>query len=120
MNEILIRGLSTTVIGMLIVFITLGILSYVISLLKGIKGKEPENAEPEEEHAAYKPEIVPEARETCEVCETCEVQDLSIIAAITAAIAVYTGEPPERFRVFSVRRADTAGWRNENIREQLK
>lgn len=37
MNEILIRGLSTTVIGMLIVFITLGILSYVISLLKGIK-----------------------------------------------------------------------------------
>ena len=114
MNEILIRGLSTTVIGMLIVFITLGILSYVISLLKGIKGKEPENAEPEEEHAAYKPEIVPE------VCETCEVQDLSIIAAITAAIAVYTGEPPERFRVFSVRRADTAGWRNENIREQLK
>ena len=95
----LMLGLSTTGVGMLVVFSGLVILIVCISIMTIFTGrKKPEKAAPAPVKAAPAPAAEP-MEEPAE-----EEDDLSVVAAITAAIAAIWQEESHHDSAFVVRR----------------
>lgn len=110
--EVFAAGLTTTVIGMGIVFVTLAFLAFILSLFKYLdkKKEEPTVTEPQpviEEHI----EEAPEEEGT---------DELELVAAITAAIAASLGTSSDKLRVVSIRRAEKTAWNHAARREQQR
>lgn len=113
----LILGLSTTGVGMLVVFSGLVILIVCISVMTMFTGrKKPAKAAPAPVKAAPAP--VPEPTAESEEEET---DDLSVVAAITAAIAAIwqeEGHHDSGFVVRRVRRVQNGSARARAAREE--
>ena len=108
-------GLSTTAVGMLVVFSGLVILIaciYGMTCLTGRKAKEPAPAKVEEAPAAA-PVAVEEAP-----APAAEVNDEQLIAVISAAIAAVWEGQGSSFVVRRVRRAQTASARARAARDE--
>ncbi|MBQ4347296.1 MAG: OadG family protein [Firmicutes bacterium] len=111
-GQMLLGGASTTVVGLIIVFLILGILAFVISLFKFSGGK----AKPPADRRAGNP-IAGEApadqsglweKDISQPVEN--IMDDALIAVITAVIEAARGPEAGAFRVFSVKKAGN-GWR---------
>lgn len=113
--EKLTLGLSTTVTGMLVVFVGLLILIgciYVMTLFTARPKKEAP-------HPVESAPIVPVKEMVID--QTDEESDMQVIAAITAAVAMILGQegkPDSGFIVRRVRRAPAAGGRARAAREE--
>lgn len=111
----LVEGLGTTVIGMGIVFVTLAVIAFVISLLKYIGPKEtvvPKTTP----KAVSVPKEQPKKEEI--INENKAEDSMAVVAAITAAVAAMMNTSADKLRVVSIRKSDSEGWRNITKREQ--
>lgn len=112
--EILLTGLSTTIIGMGIVFLTLIFLAFIISLLKYLDS-------PKKNYVANeKPLAEVPVAEIHEVVEGQQVDESELVAVITAAIAASMGTTADKLRVVSLRRSMKEQWNNAARREQQR
>ena len=99
------QGLSTLLIGMLVVFAILGIIFVALTIMRAIfkrdaiKAKKARKAEEVSAQAEEAAAIAIEAEETAPATD-----DSAIVAAIVAAISAYTGKAPEGFRVVSFKK----------------
>lgn len=110
--DLFLEGLVTTVIGMGIVFILLGLLSGVLYLLKFVGNDNKKK----EEKPAEKPA---EVKATAPVIETVQqTDDLELVAVITAAVAATMGTTSDKFVVKSIKRVDN--WNRTSRREQQR
>lgn len=97
-------GGETLLIGMVIVFAMLFIIYLALIAIRAILGKkkdEPAQQPPvQETHLSdAAPQITPSDNTTAPAAD-----DRALVAAITAAIAAYTGEAPTSFRVVSFKK----------------
>lgn len=112
--DTLLTGLSTTIIGMGIVFITLIFLAFIVSLLKYIES-------PKKDHAVNKIAVAEmPATEIQEILEEEQVEESELVAVITAAIAASMGTTADKLRVVSLRRSMKNQWNNTARREQQR
>lgn len=112
LSTVMFEGLGTTIIGMAIVFATLALIAFVISLLKYIGKEKPKK----EEKAVEPPKPVEEP-----ILETETVEDdLALIAVITASIAASLGTSADKLRVVSIRKEKSSSWINASRREQQR
>ena len=106
--DTLVRGLSTTVIGIVTVIVILIVIALVITLMGHLMRKNSEKAL----SAGTAPEVLPEPG-TAEPAPQL-TNDYELVAAITAAISAYTGMSPQRFKIFDIKPSDTEAWRKAN------
>lgn len=110
----LLLGLSTTAVGMLVVFFGLAILIGCIMVMGMIFGKKKE---PKKEVA---PQNMPAAAPEAIVEEAAEESDDAIIAAITAALVCVWDKKDTGFVVRRVRRIPSAAsWQTAARDEQM-
>ncbi len=93
--EALKTGVSTSIIGMLIVFAVLAVIFAALVLMRKLLTKKPKEA----------PAPISEKQEEAPVLsEEPASDDTAVIAAIIAAISAHTGKAPVEFRVVSFKR----------------
>lgn len=110
--SLFLEGIVTTIIGMGIVFVLLGILSGILYLLKFVGN----DTKKKDTKAVEKPvEVKPAEKAVQEVPPT---DDLELIAVITAAIAASTGTSSDRLVVKSITRVNN--WNRTSRREQQR
>ena len=109
--DILSRGLSTTVIGLVVVIATLAIIAFIISLVsKALNKAESKNtSEIEETENTKSAPILTETEPSPSLTD-----DLELVAVISAAISAYTGISPGKFRIFDIRPSESDKWRQTN------
>ena len=98
----LANGLSTTLVGMIIVFFGLLVLILCITVMHAVmnRGRKPVEVPPEEKVVVTKPEPEPE--------EEAEEEDEALIAVIAAAVAAVWEDPQSGFVVRRVRRVSNS------------
>ena len=99
----LIRGLSTTVIGIIVVIATLALIALVISIMGRIMRQKPKGKTLEISKAEPAPS--PSAAQT---------DNLELVAVITAAVSAYTLMSPERFKILNIKPSEAESWRKTN------
>lgn len=117
MENVFIEGLSTTIVGMLIVFVILIALSVVLYLLKfsnpEYRKGNPENVEINSNNQ------IEHIIETIQLVEPINnTNDLELIAVITAVIATSLGTTSEKLQVKSIKRVQN--WNTVSRREQQR
>lgn len=97
-------GGETLLIGMIIVFAMLFVIYLALTAIRAIlAGKRNDSPEHPAEKEAASSAVVPEAPAAV-LPAAPQADDRALIAAITAAIAAYTGETPTSFRVVSFKK----------------
>lgn len=116
-GEALSTGLLTTIVGMVIVFAILVLLTFCMYGLKLFAGKGPEA------EAASKPAPPPpvETEPVSPPVPEVKQDDGAIIAVIAAAIAAYTGNRVSDIKVSSIRRVASVetGWAAQARRDLI-
>jgi len=118
MNGIVFEGLVATVAGMGIVFITLLIISFVLSQMGAIqKIFKPKKAE-----EIIKVEEVEEIEEIEEIEETIINDDLELVAVITAVIAASLNTSNDKLQVRTIRRVNKvkSAWNESGRQERIQ
>ena len=116
MAEALQVGISTTIIGLLIVFSVLIILMGVLMLFNKIFGKTEKKATVEQPKPAA-PVSVPAVNQTA----SAEESEEELIAVLTAAIAASLNTPTYKLRIKSYRRIkrNAPVWNKAGIKETI-
>lgn len=94
------EGLLVTVVGLVVVFATLWILSGVLSAMKLFSGVESRRTASQEPRVHAEQTMEPQA-----AGEMLATDDLELIAVISAAVAVFMGRDAGTIRVASIQRA---------------
>ena len=109
-------AISTTLLGMLVVFMVLIIICAVLYIFKFVaylNEKKAENLKSEVVNNSPETIVKPEAESENNVQIT---TDYSLIAVITAAIAVQENTSPDKLVIRSIRKS--SGWNQEALHEQ--
>ena len=109
-------AISTTLLGMLVVFMVLIIICAVLYIFKFVaylNEKKAENLKSEVVNNSSETIVKPEAESENNVQST---TDYSLIAVITAAIAVQENTSPDKLVIRSIRKS--SGWNQEALHEQ--
>ncbi|HAG04420.1 MAG TPA: hypothetical protein DCG28_03170 [Lachnospiraceae bacterium] len=109
-------AISTTLLGMLVVFMVLIIICAVLYIFKFaayLNEKKAENLKSEVVNNSPETIVKPEAESENNVQIT---TDYSLIAVITAAIAVQENTSPDKLVIRSIRKS--SGWNQEALHEQ--
>ena len=109
-------AISTTLLGMLVVFMVLMIICAVLYIFKFVaylNEKKAENLKSEVVNNSSETIVKPEAESENNVQST---TDYSLIAVITAAIAVQENTSPDKLVIRSIRKS--SGWNQEALHEQ--
>ncbi len=109
-------AISTTLLGMLVVFMVLIIICAVLYIFKFVaylNEKKAENLKSEVVNNSSETIVKPEAESENNVQST---PDYSLIAVITAAIAVQENTSPDKLVIRSIRKS--SGWNQEALHEQ--
>ena len=109
-------AISTTLLGMLVVFMVLMIICAVLYIFKFVaylNEKKAENLKSEVVNNSSETIVKPEAESENNVQIT---TDYSVIAVITAAIAVQENTSPDKLVIRSIRKS--SGWNQEALHEQ--
>ena len=95
LGEKFINSIGLTILGMVIVFVVLIVLSYALDLLRilGADKKKPTSSE----------EVVKPAKPAVNTVEESQEDDGELIAVITAAIASLSGSSIENFFIKSIK-----------------
>ncbi|MGE5654393.1 MAG: OadG family transporter subunit [Bacillota bacterium] len=115
------EGLFVTVVGLVVVFVTLWLLSGVLSAMKLFSGVETKRSAQQEAKIEAHPAVEPTVEE--EAIEAGD--DLELVAVISAAVAAALGRETQAIRVASIRRVIDLdrGWaaagRNDVIGSRL-
>lgn len=105
-NEILMKALINTLLGMGTVFIVLILISFIISGFKLISKIQKKSEDKKTDTAKELNTAVSENTEADE-----EIDDYELIAVISAAIAMTQGASVDGFRVRSIKRAKNNAWK---------
>lgn len=108
-NEILMKALINTLLGMGTVFVVLIFISFIISSFKLISKFQKRSEDKKKAKIEAAKEINTAAIESTEVEE--EIDDYELIAVISAAIAAMEGTSVDGFRVRSIKRAKNNAWK---------
>ena len=109
-------AISTTLLGMLVVFMVLIIICavlYIFKFVSYLNEKKAENLKSEVVNNSPETIVKPEAESENNVQIT---TDYSLIAVITAAIAVQENTSPDKLVIRSIRKS--SGWNQEALHEQ--
>jgi len=110
MNEMVSAGISTTVLGMGVVFSVLIILTFTTWLLNTLVARFGQKGNPRKA-AVAEPEVALAAAGVTGISG-------ATVAAITAAIVMATGRPAESFRYTSIKRS--GGWQDAGLQELVR
>lgn len=118
MAEALQVGLSTTIIGLMIVFVVLIILMGVLMLFNKIFGK-PEKKVTVEQPKPAAPVSAPKAEQIAAAAEKSEEE---LIAVLTAAVAASLNTSTYNLRIKSYRRIqnNAPAWNKAGIKETIE
>ncbi len=116
-SEALMMGLTTTVLGLAIVFGVLVILMLVLMLFKVIFYKEPEK----QQEKPVKKKVTPQIDKPVEQTLPKQEDDEELIAVFASAIAASLDTSTYNLRIKSYKRVDTKSnaWTNAGIRENI-
>ena len=112
--DVLVRGLSTTIIGLVVVIATLALIAFIISKVsQAVRAAEGKNQKSKEEIKVSESTPSLPAEENVSASESL-TDDLELVAVISAAISAYTGMAPGRFKIFDIKPSESENWRQTN------